>query len=757
MRDFLRWAIWGICLNLAVSAFADGMFFDKVGTEVAPKLPYQRALVSYRNGRETLIVESMLNAPAGDYAWVVPLPASPIKMAPSTPGVLETAVLLTPPQNLVEGTGSTVPRSAIIAIGMIGVAIWGLFRHKERSLKTSGKLILECVAIGVLLWWLGLIFAGQRFDESTTTGAKNGGGASANVQVLQQQTLGAYDAVVIKGRDAKGILQWLSNNGYRVPDAAKPIVEGYVRDGWCFLAAKLRNIDGGTASPHPLKVSFDTPRAVYPMRLTALAGTPLLLDLFIVGESYGRVHGLDAWASNTQNGSLVALEDTGSLYPYNHPGLAATMWNDACVTRYRGRLRPSDMRTDLWVSWNPTKPSLSPVYEPKAAASRTVWGVIWGFTIAFALGAAGALSRPGRLSYRIVATVVVAVALSGVAGLGAAPRNVADFEKPTHGSSPDLSGVINGALADMRRNPPGSQFPEVFRERVIARTKASEYGSDKVIPERDVPGGYLVQPNGQGWIVWGYANGEMEPTQVWLIDSRGKPEGLTDSEIKRKQVEWARRYGLDGKIEIDPLTGALLGYEGATFHGHSVSGDAPTRNIANAILSRWADRLGIDKKRFVKDMTLFNRSDSDEPSKERVSIASVDYALGHDGYVVFDDQDTADLTVDLDTGKLIYLRINVFGRSFDVPHLRLTARQAQDLALPATKECNLGNPIADNLSKGGTPGYVKPYNAFAEPEDLIEPPRLRLAWRMLFEKGWVDIDAENGEVLCIGEGKPHPE
>src|SRR5687768_10010168 len=66
MPRLLALLVFGfLCCNLG---FADGKFLSIRGTVSKPEIPYQRALISYRNGTETMIVESVLNALPGDYA-----------------------------------------------------------------------------------------------------------------------------------------------------------------------------------------------------------------------------------------------------------------------------------------------------------------------------------------------------------------------------------------------------------------------------------------------------------------------------------------------------------------------------------------------------------------------------------------------------------------------------------------------------------------------------------------------------------------
>jgi hypothetical protein len=62
----------------SVPVLADGMFY---WTEsIPPEIPYQRALLLFNDGYETLIVQSkyrMSSSATSEFGWVVPVPAVP--------------------------------------------------------------------------------------------------------------------------------------------------------------------------------------------------------------------------------------------------------------------------------------------------------------------------------------------------------------------------------------------------------------------------------------------------------------------------------------------------------------------------------------------------------------------------------------------------------------------------------------------------------------------------------------------------------
>ena len=81
--------VLGLLMLWCGAAAADGKYFPEVAFADSPEMPAQRALVRFKDGRETLIIEAAVNSESKGLGWVIPLPAVPDEMEKVEPGLFE--------------------------------------------------------------------------------------------------------------------------------------------------------------------------------------------------------------------------------------------------------------------------------------------------------------------------------------------------------------------------------------------------------------------------------------------------------------------------------------------------------------------------------------------------------------------------------------------------------------------------------------------------------------------------------------------
>ncbi|MEI9863731.1 MAG: DUF2330 domain-containing protein [Limisphaerales bacterium] len=306
------------CLPLA--ALADGMVIPAVAFPAKVTIPDQRALIYFTNGTERLVIETRFTGAGTNFAWVVPFPSQPV-IEPATTGLFPTLQYLFRPQIV-----HNVPRyymGIFFGVGLIYL-LW-------RTAKSVWDAFIIAIMVLVLAaWLLPSLSAG-------TSAAMASGSSSQFVSVLDRKLVGIFETTTISSSDPKALESWLRENGYFLATNASPVIASYVRDGWVFVASKIRRDkpDAETSTPHPLSFTFKTDRPVYPMRLTGLDSPSLLVDLYVFGD--GRFTAPHFKVESCIRPNLV------------HPLLRQWVGNSSTATKLTANLSPADMRKDVWL------------------------------------------------------------------------------------------------------------------------------------------------------------------------------------------------------------------------------------------------------------------------------------------------------------------------------------------------------------------------------------------------------------------------
>lgn len=112
------------------------------------------------------------------------------------------------------------------------------------------------------------------------------------VKVEAQYDVAEYDVSILSAEESDGLINWLTDNGYKIPAGAEPVVRSYIKQKMHFFVAKV-NVDRmqrlGRAFLRPLQVRYDTAKFMLPLRLgTVNANGPQDLIVFALSKR-GRV------------------------------------------------------------------------------------------------------------------------------------------------------------------------------------------------------------------------------------------------------------------------------------------------------------------------------------------------------------------------------------------------------------------------------------------------------------------------------------
>jgi hypothetical protein len=127
-------------------------------------------------------------------------------------------------------------------------------------------------------------------------------------------------------------------------------------------------------------LEFETDKPVYPMKLTAIPGSTLYLELYVVGKNeatpvnynlqkeycnffdYGKVPNHRFNPLEDQKG-FIPREFFGPYMEIAHPDALKVMWDGCVVTKFAGKVSSDEMMDDMFFQFKEANPSRSELYS----------------------------------------------------------------------------------------------------------------------------------------------------------------------------------------------------------------------------------------------------------------------------------------------------------------------------------------------------------------------------------------------------------
>lgn len=347
-----------ILIAISSNVMADGKFYS---SNFTPEIPAQRAVISYIDGRELLIVQSNFTGVSGDFGWVIPVPAEP--EFSSIAGENAESFFYTisrntaPKETYVSQVGSTL---ALILITCV-IVLMPLLLY--RFIFVILREPVPRFGYGSIAYVV-IIFLLMMFMMSATLLSSH----SSDVEILSARQAGVYDVKVIKASDSGVLLGWLNENKYQFTKADEDVFREYISKDWCFVTCRINDKKAKTdkfrtdnGMVNPLVLIFPAKEVVYPLALTAVAGAETKVVLYVYGctkfaadgrfelEYAGQTAFIYEW-------DVLEFDETNTLskkmmeFPRDY------------LTKFRGRLTADDMRKDLIIT---AAPDVTPYRKSK--------------------------------------------------------------------------------------------------------------------------------------------------------------------------------------------------------------------------------------------------------------------------------------------------------------------------------------------------------------------------------------------------------
>jgi hypothetical protein len=174
-----------------------------------PDMPIHRALVKYRDGIETLVIEAAFEGEGKNFGWIIPVPSIPQKFERVSPGFLNTLSFL------------------------LNYEI----KHRPRALKLKIYLVvflaLPCFTFILKGWRSGLValvlgFIGIIAIPQFAPYGASSTNSSPGIKLVGKEAIGNYEIFIIEAKGSGDLNTWLSANGFeKFPEKTLPTLASH--------------------------------------------------------------------------------------------------------------------------------------------------------------------------------------------------------------------------------------------------------------------------------------------------------------------------------------------------------------------------------------------------------------------------------------------------------------------------------------------------------------------------------------------------
>ncbi|MFE1594468.1 DUF2330 domain-containing protein [Nocardia sp. NPDC058705] len=180
------------------------------------------------------------------------------------------------------------------------------------------------------------------FGSGPLGGDSSAAAPGSGPDVLSQVQLGPLEATTLRGGDLTGVREWLDANGYQLRPEVSATLDPYLREGWSFVAMRLTSAKPLSGALDPVRLTFDSDRLVYPMRMSAAATTPQSVRLYIFSDH--RIARIDP----DTNSQTTTTEFASPITEPTDPDLKALSAGNNYLTELSIRIAdPASITTDF--------------------------------------------------------------------------------------------------------------------------------------------------------------------------------------------------------------------------------------------------------------------------------------------------------------------------------------------------------------------------------------------------------------------------
>lgn len=90
------------------------------------------------------------------------------------------------------------------------------------------------------------------------------------VKIEAKYLVGEYDILILSAKESGGLKEWLTSNGYKIPEGAEEVLDPYIKSNLKFFVVKVNEAEKKKLNNNflrPIQISFNSPKFMLPIRL----------------------------------------------------------------------------------------------------------------------------------------------------------------------------------------------------------------------------------------------------------------------------------------------------------------------------------------------------------------------------------------------------------------------------------------------------------------------------------------------------------
>lgn len=90
------------------------------------------------------------------------------------------------------------------------------------------------------------------------------------VKIEAKYLVGEYDILILSAKESNGLKEWLTSNGYKIPEKAEEVLDPYIKSNLKFFVVKVNETEKKKLNSNflsPIQIKFNSPKFMLPIRL----------------------------------------------------------------------------------------------------------------------------------------------------------------------------------------------------------------------------------------------------------------------------------------------------------------------------------------------------------------------------------------------------------------------------------------------------------------------------------------------------------